>query len=180
LAKPRRTASWRARWRVLGDIDELAAAIVALARIALGIFVGHDRALRLEHGAGHDVLRGDQLDLVLLAAELCAFAVWAEPDDSCSSASIAACAAAMRADFISVAAAEWPSPPRFFVKPGSKEPGQNEPAQDNARRQKDNQIARRKGDPSGMANGSDKAAASVTAPRTPATEVATLILVLNR
>ncbi len=33
----------------LGDVHELAAAIVALARIALGIFIGHDRALRFEH-----------------------------------------------------------------------------------------------------------------------------------
>ena len=54
----------------LGDVDELAAAVVALARIALGVFVGHHRALRLEHGARHDVFRGDQLDLVALAAEL--------------------------------------------------------------------------------------------------------------
>ena len=54
----------------LGDVDELAAAVVALARIALGVLVGHDRALRLEHGARDDVLRGDQLDLVLLPAEL--------------------------------------------------------------------------------------------------------------
>ena len=56
----------------LGDVDELAAAIVALARIALGIFVGHDRALRLEHGARDDVFRSDQLDLVALAAEFVA------------------------------------------------------------------------------------------------------------
>ncbi len=54
----------------LGDVDELAAAIVALARIALGILVGHDRALRFEHGAGDDVFRGDQLDLMALATEL--------------------------------------------------------------------------------------------------------------
>ena len=54
----------------LGDVDELAAAVVAPARIALGVFVGHHRALRLEHGAGDDVLGGDQLDLVALAAEL--------------------------------------------------------------------------------------------------------------
>jgi hypothetical protein len=54
---------------LLGDVDELAAAIVAPARIALGVFVGHHRALRLEHGARDDVLRGDQLDLVALAAE---------------------------------------------------------------------------------------------------------------
>ena len=53
----------------LGDVDEFAAAIVALARIALGILVGHDRALRLKHGPRNDVLRGDQLDLVALAAQ---------------------------------------------------------------------------------------------------------------
>ena len=53
----------------LGDVDELAAAVIAPARIALGVFVGHHRALRLEHGAGDDVLGGDQLDLVALAAE---------------------------------------------------------------------------------------------------------------
>ena len=55
---------------LLGHVDVLAAAVIAPARIALGVFVGHHRALRLEHGARHDVLRGDQLDLVLLAAEL--------------------------------------------------------------------------------------------------------------
>ena len=54
----------------LGDVDELAAAVIALARQALGVFVGEHRALRLEHGAADDVLRGDQLDLVALAAEL--------------------------------------------------------------------------------------------------------------
>ena len=53
----------------LGDVDELAAAVVALARIALGVLVGHHRALRLEHRPRDDVLGGDQLDLVLLAAE---------------------------------------------------------------------------------------------------------------
>jgi hypothetical protein len=54
----------------LCNVDELAAAIVALARVALGIFVGHDRALRLEHRLADDVLGRDQLDLVLLAAQL--------------------------------------------------------------------------------------------------------------
>ena len=48
----------------------LAAAVVALARQAFGIFVGQHRALRLEHGAADDVFRRDQLDLVALAAEL--------------------------------------------------------------------------------------------------------------
>ena len=54
---------------LFGDVDELAAAVVAPARIAFGIFVGHHRALRLEHGAGDDVFRGDELDLVALAAD---------------------------------------------------------------------------------------------------------------
>ena len=54
---------------VFGDVDILAAAVVALARIAFGVFVGHHRALRLHHGAGDDVFRGDQFDLVALAAE---------------------------------------------------------------------------------------------------------------
>ena len=56
----------------LGDVDELAAAVIAPAGIALGIFVGEHRALRLEHGARDDVLGGDQLDLVLLAVQLAA------------------------------------------------------------------------------------------------------------
>jgi hypothetical protein len=55
-----------------GDVDELAATVVALARIAFGIFVGEAGALRLQHGARDDVLRRDQLDLVLLAIELLA------------------------------------------------------------------------------------------------------------
>ena len=52
-----------------GDVDELAAAVVAPARVALRIFVRHHRALRFEHGAGDDVLGGDQFDLVALTAE---------------------------------------------------------------------------------------------------------------
>ena len=54
----------------LGDVDELAAAVVAPARQPFGIFVGQHRALRFEHGAADDVLRCDQLDLVALATEL--------------------------------------------------------------------------------------------------------------
>src|SRR5690606_8495748 len=56
----------------LDDVDELAAAVVALARIAFRILVGQDRTLRLENGARDDVFRGDQLDLVALATELLA------------------------------------------------------------------------------------------------------------
>ena len=54
----------------LDRIRRRAALIVAAARIAFGIFVGEHRALRLEHRARDDILRGDQLDLVLLAVEL--------------------------------------------------------------------------------------------------------------
>ena len=55
--------------QALGDVDGLAAAVVAAAGIALGVFVGQDAALGLEHGAGDDVLARDQLDAVLLARQ---------------------------------------------------------------------------------------------------------------
>lgn len=53
---------------VFRHVDELATAVVALARIPFRILVGHHRALRLHHGAGDDVFGSDQLDLVPLAA----------------------------------------------------------------------------------------------------------------
>ena len=56
--------------QIFCDVDELAAAIIALARQAFGILVGEHRALRFEHRAADDVLRCDELDLVALAAEL--------------------------------------------------------------------------------------------------------------
>ena len=40
--------------QVLGDIDELAAAVIALARQAFGIFVGEHGALRFQNGARND------------------------------------------------------------------------------------------------------------------------------
>ena len=55
---------------LLDHVDILAAAVIALARIAFGIFVGEQRAGGVEHGLRDDVLRGDQLDLVLLAVQL--------------------------------------------------------------------------------------------------------------
>ncbi|MPL75491.1 hypothetical protein SDC9_21315 [bioreactor metagenome] len=55
--------------QVFGNVDELAAAVIALARVALGILVRHHRALGLHHRLRDDVFRGDQLDLVALAAE---------------------------------------------------------------------------------------------------------------
>ena len=51
----------------LDRVRRPAALVVAPARIALGIFVGQHRALRLEHRPADDILRRDQLDLVLLA-----------------------------------------------------------------------------------------------------------------
>ena len=56
--------------QLLRDVDELAAAIIALAWIAFRILVGHHRALRLEHGARHDVFRGDEFDAIALTAKL--------------------------------------------------------------------------------------------------------------
>jgi len=45
--------------QVFRDINMLTAAIVPAPRIALGVFVGHDRPLRLHHGARDDVFGGD-------------------------------------------------------------------------------------------------------------------------
>ena len=42
---------------------------IAATRIALRVLFSHHRALRLQDRPGGDVLRGDQLDLVPLAAE---------------------------------------------------------------------------------------------------------------
>ena len=52
---------------LLGDVDELAAAVVALARIALGVLVGEHRALAVEDRLRHEVLGGDHLERRLLA-----------------------------------------------------------------------------------------------------------------
>jgi hypothetical protein len=56
--------------QLLDHIHVLAAAVVALARIPLGILVGQLRTLGFHHGPGDVVLRGDQLDVVFLAAVL--------------------------------------------------------------------------------------------------------------
>ena len=54
----------------LGNIHVLATAVVALARITLGILVGQHRTLRLEHARAGIVLRSNQLDMVFLPATL--------------------------------------------------------------------------------------------------------------
>ena len=56
----------------LGHVDELAAAVVALARIAFGVLVGHHRAGGFEHGAADEVLRRDELEAAVLAVQLVA------------------------------------------------------------------------------------------------------------
>ena len=56
--------------QTLGHVDEFAAAVVASRRIALRVLVGEHRTLRFQHCARDDVLRGDQLDSVLLAVQL--------------------------------------------------------------------------------------------------------------
>ncbi len=56
--------------RPLDDVDELAAAVEALAGVALEGLVGDRVAERVEHRAARDVLRRDQFDLRPLALEL--------------------------------------------------------------------------------------------------------------
>ena len=53
-------------------VDVLAAAVVALAGVALGVFIRQDCAHGGDDGGGGDVLRSDQLDIPLLAGELLA------------------------------------------------------------------------------------------------------------
>jgi hypothetical protein len=55
---------------LLDLVDPLAAAVVALPRVALGVLVREHRAGRLEHRRPGEVLGRDQLELVALAAEL--------------------------------------------------------------------------------------------------------------
>ncbi len=52
--------------KLLGHINMLTAAVIALTRIALGVFVGQHRTLRLEHARTRIVLGGDQLDVIFL------------------------------------------------------------------------------------------------------------------
>ena len=54
----------------LGDVDPLAAAVVATTRIALRVLVREDAADGLEHRGAGVVLGGDELDLLDLAAPL--------------------------------------------------------------------------------------------------------------
>src|SRR5262252_6527120 len=51
---------------VLDDVGELAPAVVALGRIALGVLVGEDRAGGFEHGFADKVLGCDQFQAFML------------------------------------------------------------------------------------------------------------------
>ncbi len=57
---------------VLDLIDELAAAVVAFARKALGVLVRERAPERLEHGLAHVVLGRDELEIVVLPLDLLA------------------------------------------------------------------------------------------------------------
>src|SRR3546814_5114963 len=56
--------------QLLGNVDLLAAAVVALALIAFGVLVGQLAALGLHHPRAGVVFRRDQLDVVFLATVL--------------------------------------------------------------------------------------------------------------
>ncbi len=56
--------------KALDLVDELAAAVVAPPRQALGVLVGEPRALRLEHRSEGVVFARDQLDVPALAVAL--------------------------------------------------------------------------------------------------------------
>ncbi|EPQ70970.1 Serine hydroxymethyltransferase [Mycobacterium marinum MB2] len=56
--------------QLLHAVDEFAAAVVAPARVALGVLVGQDRALGLHHRQRCVVLRGDHFQPGFLAVEL--------------------------------------------------------------------------------------------------------------
>ena len=55
---------------LLDPVDDLAAPVVPLARVPLGVLVRRHRPDGLEHGRPGEVLRCDQLDLVALPLEL--------------------------------------------------------------------------------------------------------------
>ena len=56
--------------KLLDLVHPLAAAVVAVPRVALGVLVGQHRADRLQHRRPGEVLRRDQLQLIALAAQL--------------------------------------------------------------------------------------------------------------
>ncbi len=58
--------------RPFDDVDELAASVVALAGVALGVLVRQHRSGGFENRLAHEILRGDQLETAVLAVQLVA------------------------------------------------------------------------------------------------------------
>ena len=56
--------------QALGEVDVLAAAVVAASRIAFGVLIGHHRGRRFAHRPAGVVLGGDQFEILALAALL--------------------------------------------------------------------------------------------------------------
>ena len=56
--------------QLFGLVYEFAAAVVTLGRITLGILVGQDRALGLQHPRAGVIFRGDEFDMFFLATLL--------------------------------------------------------------------------------------------------------------
>jgi len=56
--------------QALGHVHVLAAAVVALAGVALGVLVGEDRVLHRHHQRAGVVFGGDEFHMVFLAAFL--------------------------------------------------------------------------------------------------------------
>lgn len=57
-------------------VNVLVATVVAGARLALGVLVGHGRAEGVEDGAGSDILGGDEDDGLALALDLVGLKGW--------------------------------------------------------------------------------------------------------
>ena len=55
---------------IFNDVNKFAAAVITLAGITLGVFVGQHAAHCRHNGGGDEVLRGDKLDVASLSAEL--------------------------------------------------------------------------------------------------------------
>ena len=62
---------------LFGHIDVFAAAVITLARVTFGIFVGQLRALCLHDGRGGVVFARDQFDMVFLAL---VFSLYGSPE----------------------------------------------------------------------------------------------------
>ena len=54
--------------QIFRNIHKFATAVIALARVSFGIFVGEHRSLSFAHGGGHKIFRSDKFQLGDLAA----------------------------------------------------------------------------------------------------------------